>query len=83
MDVSVVIPCFNSAEHLPRCLDSILAQRIPVREIICIDDGSTDNTIQILRQYEAKHQHLFKIVQQEKSGAGKARKRGLEMAQGT
>lgn len=50
--ISVIIPCYNAAEFIRRCLDSVIAQDIGNIEVICIDDGSTDTTLQILEEYE-------------------------------
>lgn len=51
-DISVIVPCFNSEKYLKECLDSILNNKFSGRfEIVCIDDGSTDSTNEILRSY--------------------------------
>ena len=49
--VSVIIPVFNTASFLPECLDSIINQTYQNLEIICVDDGSTDNSINIINKY--------------------------------
>lgn len=51
-DISVIIPIYNSKKYLERCLDSILSQNGVEVEVICIDDGSTDRTADILNKYE-------------------------------
>ena len=51
MKVSVIVPTFNRAHYLRECLDSLLAQTVAASEIIVVNDGSTDNTAEILREY--------------------------------
>jgi len=83
MSVSVIVPCFNSEAFLPRCLDSVLAQNISGIEIICIDDGSTDGTSEVLKQYADKYPSLIRYKRQENAGACAARNHGLRLATGT
>lgn len=52
--VSVIVPCYNIAPYLERCLDSLIQQTLTDIEIICINDKSTDNTLQILQEYAKK-----------------------------
>ena len=52
--VSVIIPVYNTAPYLRQCLDSVCKQTLQNIEIICINDGSTDNSAEILQQYEEK-----------------------------
>ena len=79
--ISVIIPVFNSEKYLKKCLDTVLLQTLSDIEIICIDDGSTDSSLQILQQYSRKD-HRFKIIFQSHEGAGSARNKGLAIAQG-
>lgn len=79
--VSVVLPVYNSQAYLSQCLDSILAQSLENIEIICIDDGSTDDSLAILRSYENKDSRV-RVVSQQNAGAGAARNTGLRMARG-
>lgn len=76
--VSVVIPTFNCATYLPSAIDSVLNQSFNDFEILVVDDGSTDGTIDRLRQY-AKHIHY---VYQENAGASAARNRALSLSTG-
>lgn len=76
--LSVIIPVYNTAKYLPKCLESILAQNFQDIEIICVDDGSTDNSLQILQEYSNK----IKIIQQTNSGSGAARNAALSQAKG-
>ena len=64
--ISVVVPTYNRAHFLPECLDALLAQTVPVTEIIVVNDGSTDNTREVLRPYRDT------IVYLEKTNGGKA-----------
>ncbi len=76
--ISVIIPTFNRGTQLIRALDSVLAQTYPPLEIIVIDDGSTDDTANIVRkQYPSVTYQL-----QENQGVSSARNRGLEIASG-
>ena len=52
--ISVIIPCFNTAQYLPETLDSLFSQTLQNFEVIAIDDGSTDNTLDILYRYQEK-----------------------------
>lgn len=79
--VSVIIPVYNTEEFLSECLDSIINQTLKDIEIICINDGSTDNSLEILRQY-AKNDSRIKVINQKNKGGGAARNRGLEIAVG-
>ena len=79
--ISVVIPVYNVEIFLPECLDSILNQTYQNFEIICVDDGSTDNSWEILQRY-AKKDNRIKIYRQENKYAGVARNHGLHYAEG-
>lgn len=79
--VSVIIPVYNVEKYLPQCLDSILGQTLEEIEVICVDDGSTDQSLEILQKYREKDRRL-KIIQQQNLHAGIARNRGMEIATG-
>ena len=79
--VSVIVPVFNSEDLLGNCLESIENQSLKDIEIICVDDGSSDGSFDILKQFSSKDAR-FKIYQQENSGAGSARNRGIEESSG-
>jgi len=79
--VSVIIPVYNAQDYLKQCMDSIIGQTIRDIEIICIDDQSTDNSLEILQQYAIRDSRI-KVIKQEKSGAGAARNKGLKFASG-
>lgn len=79
--VSVIVPVYNTAPYLTQCLDSLLNQSFDALEIICIDDGSTDNSLEILKNYEASDTRIH-VISQKKQGVSVARNKGLEIAQG-
>lgn len=79
--VSVIIPIFNGEKFLKKCLDSICKQTLDNIEIICINDGSTDNTLSILEKYSSKDQRI-KIISTENNGQGSARNAALNCAEG-
>lgn len=81
MKISTIIPVYNAAKYISRCLDSILSQGIDEQEIICVDDGSTDNSLEILKNYESTHDNIHVLTQQN-CYAGVARNNGLEIATG-
>lgn len=76
--ISVVIPTYQHAETVGACIDSILAQTYPNIEIIVVNDGSTDNTEQVLEPYHDK----ITLINQENQGSNPARNRGFHEAQG-
>ena len=76
VSVSVVIPAYNAAEHITRAIDSVLAQTRRADEIIVIDDGSADNTADIVKRYGAE----LKYIYQDNAGAGQARNAGIDAA---
>lgn len=79
--VSVILPVYNTEKYLPECLDSLLNQTLKDIEIICINDGSTDNSLEILQEYQANDQRI-RILNQENQGAAIARNKGIQMAEG-
>ncbi len=79
--ISVVIPTYNYAHYLPRGLDSVLAQWADDMELVIIDDGSTDNTSQVVAEYATRCAAL-RYVRQENAGAAAARNLGIQLAQG-
>jgi len=79
--VSVIVPIYNVEEFLPRCLDSLLNQTLKEIEIICVNDGSKDNSLNILNEYAQKDARII-IINQENNGASSARNNGLIHATG-
>lgn len=81
VEISVVVPVFNVEKYLSECLDSIINQTFKDIEILCINDGSTDNSLNILNKY-MEIDNRIKIINQENSGLGASRNRGMELAKG-
>ncbi len=79
--VSVIVAVYNGHAVLRRCMDSILAQTLTDIEIICVDDDSKDDSLEILREYAAKDPRV-KPVHQKNGGAGAARNTGMKLAAG-
>ena len=79
--ISVIIPIYNSAKYLEQCLSSIIRQTLNEIEIICINDGSTDNSLEILKEFSRNDSRII-VITQENAGAGAARNRGLSLAKG-
>lgn len=78
---SVIVPVYNSENYLEQCINSLLSQTIENIEIICVDDGSTDNSPEILRQLSMNDKRV-RVFSQSNSGAGTARNHGLSYARG-
>ena len=79
--VSIIIAMYNAGKLLKYCMDSILTQTLTDFELICVNDGSTDNTLEILHGYQKIDSRVL-IINQENMGAGLARNNGLKVAQG-
>ena len=77
--VSVIIPVYNSEKYIRICLDSVINQTLDDIEIICIDDGSSDNSYNILKEYAAKD-NRFILLRQNNSGPSVARNFGWSIA---
>ena len=79
--VSILIPVYNISEFIPRCLDSCLKQTLKDIEIVCVNDGSKDNSLEILNKYAEKDKRV-KIVSKPNGGLPSARNAGLDVAKG-
>ena len=79
--ISLIIPVYNIERYLRECLNSITNQTFKDFEVICVNDGSTDSSLNILEEY-SKQDSRFKIINQENKGAGAARNNGLKHALG-
>ncbi len=79
--VSIIIPMYNAQKYLRECLDSLRMQTLSSIEIICVNDGSTDDTGAILEQYASKDARIHNIYQ-DNQGAGAARNHGMKYATG-
>ncbi len=79
--VSVIIPVYNAEKYIKECLNSVLTQTLKNLEVICIDDGSTDNSLQTLQEYQQNDSRVRVLIQENK-GSGPARNRGMKEACG-
>ena len=82
MKLSIITPNYNYAEYLPSLLNSVLIQQTENVEYIIVDDGSTDNSIDILRSYSLKHPKVIKLIEQENHGQTYTINRALSEASG-
>ena len=79
--VSIVIPVYNVEKYLRQCLDSVVNQTLQDIEIICVNDGSKDSSLQIMQEYQVKDPRI-KIIDKENSGYGASMNRGFDAATG-
>lgn len=79
--LSVIVPIFNTAKYLHQCMESIVAQRVEDMEIICVNDGSTDDSPSILENYAAADSRI-RVIHKENGGLVSARKAGIAEASG-
>ncbi|MBQ8476800.1 glycosyltransferase family 2 protein, partial [bacterium] len=79
--VSVIVPVYNGEKYLKECLDSLTSQSLNEFEAICVDDGSSDSSLEILKEYRAKDSRI-KIIHQENQGVSTARNNALKQVSG-
>lgn len=79
--VSVIVPCYNVGCFIAKCLDSIISQTYRSLEVICVDDGSTDGTADILDDYSCRDKRIV-VIKQNNKGASGSRNAGLALASG-
>lgn len=79
--VSVIIPVYNTQQYVGRCLDSMLRQTFKQIEVICVNDGSTDDSLAILNSYAEKDSRII-VINKENGGVSQARNTGVEAASG-
>lgn len=79
--VSIIIPVYNKGDYLANCLDSITAQSLDDIDVVCVDDGSSDNSLDILEEY-ARRDARFTVLSQPNQGASAARNNGINHASG-
>ena len=82
LKASIVVPCYKVEKYLPRCLDSLMAQTLSDIEVICINDGSPDRTIDILREYEARYPGRVVVIDKPNEGVWKGRRDAIARARG-
>lgn len=80
-ELSIIVPVYNTENYLEKCLDSILNQTLKNIEIICVNDGSTDHSADILHDYAEKDSRII-VIEQKNKGLGAARNIGISKAQG-
>lgn len=81
INISVIIPVYNTEKYISECLDSVISQNKIDVEIICIDDGSIDGSLDVLKEYECKYDNLT-VISQKHLGQSIARNKGIELAKG-
>ena len=79
--VSIVMPTYNGAEFLKRSIESVSKQTLKDLELICVDDGSTDNSLEVLNNLSNQYDFI-KIITQENAGSGSARNNGIKNSVG-
>lgn len=79
--ISILVPCYNTEYNLPFCLNSLINQTYRNIEIICVNDGSTDNTLNVLKKYSKSDSRIV-IIDQKNSGVSAARNKAIDMAKG-
>lgn len=80
--VSVIVPVYNTEKYLNRCLDSLLNQTIDDLEVILVNDGSTDGSVDILKDYVEKYPDRFVLIEKENGGQATARNLGIKSSNG-
>lgn len=80
--ISVIIPVYNEEKHLGQCLSSISNQTLKEIEVIIVDDGSNDNSLNIAEEFQKANSFPTRIIRQKNTGVGAARNKGLDLAKG-
>ena len=80
--LSIIVPCYKVEKYLPRCLDSLVNQTLEDIEVICINDGSPDNCLNILKDYQKKYKDKIVIIDKKNEGVWRGRKDGIKKATG-
>ena len=78
---TIVVPVYNSARSIQRCLDSLLAQSERSIQVVCVNDGSTDDSLNVLRQVAQADDRVL-VIDQENAGVSCARNAGIDAAEG-
>ena len=79
--ISIIVPVYNAEKYIDRCIKSIYSQTFTDYEIILVNDGSTDNSLALCKEYAEKDSRIT-VIDKENGGAGSARNKGIEIAQG-
>ncbi len=80
-EISLIIPVYNVERYLSNCLNSVLSQTFADFEVICVNDGSTDSSGDILKNYQSKDKRVF-VLSQNNQGLSVARNNGIELSKG-
>ena len=80
--ISVIIPCYNCQEYVEETLNSLAKQTYKDFEVVCVNDGSTDNTLSILQAWQAQNLFDMQIISKENGGVSRARNAGIQAAKG-
>lgn len=81
VSVSIIVPCYNVAAYLDQCMESLAGQSMEDIEIICVNDGSSDHTAEILREWRDRDGRV-RVIDRKNSGVSAARNSGMEAAAG-
>lgn len=79
VSVSIIVPCYNVAAYLDQCMESLAGQSMEDIEIICVNDGSSDRTAEILREWRDRDGRV-RVIDRKNSGVSAARNSGMEAA---
>lgn len=79
--ISIIVPIYNAMDFLDQCLNCIINQTMTEIEIICVNDGSTDMSVEIIKKFQVKDSRI-KLIEQDNAGGGVARNRGMQEARG-
>lgn len=82
IELSIIIPVYNVEQYLEECLDSIYAVENIRKEVILVNDGSTDNSLEILKRYERKYSNITVLIDKRNGGLSSARNAGIKVARG-
>ena len=80
--LSIIVPCYNVEKYLPKCLDTLMNQTLDGVEAVCINDGSPDNCLKILKEYKKKYGDKLVIIDKKNEGVWRGRKDGIKKARG-
>ena len=81
MKFSLIVPVYNSEKTISRCVDSIIKQSFSDYELILVNDGSKDKSLELCEEYERKYKNI-RVINKENGGASSARNAGLDVAEG-
>ena len=80
--VSVIVPVYNTSKYLVRCMEALVNQTLEEIEILAVNDGSTDNSLEILKKYEVQYPQKVRVLSKENGGQATARNLGIRESRG-